>query len=155
MSHAIQQHWLPTPAFLRGPGIAFRKCPWWICSRKHSTSKLSCIWRAERERLRPDSPCSNRRMNSSPAASPPAFEFKAARQPVFWAACAYSMGIIAGLYAWRPALWWIVGIAAFVLAAGYFNRRRPGFAWALGLSAFFFAGAVHLQMRQVSRSFDT
>jgi|tagenome__1003787_1003787.scaffolds.fasta_scaffold20988443_7 competence protein ComEC len=94
-------------------------------------------------------------MNSSPAASPPAFEFKAARQPVFWAACAYSMGIIAGLYAWRPALWWIVGIAAFVLAAGYFNRRRPGFAWALGLSAFFFAGAVHLQMRQVSRSFDT
>jgi competence protein ComEC len=74
---------------------------------------------------------------------------------MFWAACAYSGGIVAGVYAWRPALWWIVATGSFLLAAGYFSRRRPRFAGALGLSAVFFAGAVHIQMRQASRAFDT
>jgi hypothetical protein len=42
-------------------------------------------------------------MNGIPtSASPPAFHFKASRQPMLWAAVAYSLGIVAGVYLWRP-----------------------------------------------------
>ena len=35
---------------------------------------------------------------------------------MLWAAPAYSLGIIAGVYLWRPALWWTIAITAFVAA---------------------------------------
>src|SRR5581483_1267929 len=82
-----------------------------------------------------------RMISPSTSAGPPAFEFKPARQPLFWVAIAYSMGIIAGVYAWRPALWWFVATMVFLFSTGYFVRRRPKVAWALALSAFFLAGA--------------
>src|SRR6266702_1921979 len=91
---------------------------------------------------------------SSPA-SLPIFQFKAARQPMLWAAAAYSMGIIAGVYLWRPALWWVVGGGAFIAAAGYFARRRSGPGWALALGAFFLAGALHIQVRGTTPRLDT
>jgi hypothetical protein len=75
-------------------------------------------------------------MTSSPTpASPPAFHFKASRQPMLWAAVAYSLGIVAGVYLWRPVLWWIVAVAAFVAAAVYFAERRSGLGWSLALGA--------------------
>src|ERR1700758_4245484 len=66
-------------------------------------------------------------MIASPTSSgPPAFQFKASRQPMLWAACAYSLGIVAGVYAWRPAVWWLIAVAVFVAAAAYFGSRRSG-----------------------------
>jgi competence protein ComEC len=74
---------------------------------------------------------------------------------MLWAAVAYSLGIIAGVYFWRPALWWVVAGAAFVCAAAYFARRRPCVGWALALGAFFLFGALHVQVRGASRRLDT
>ena len=88
-------------------------------------------------------------------AGPPAFHLKATRQPLLWAALAYSSGIIAGVYLWRPALWWVVAGGAFVGAATFFARRRSGLGWALALAAFCLAGALHIQVRGASNRFDT
>jgi len=95
-------------------------------------------------------------MNGIPtAADPPAFHSKAPRQPMLWAAVAYSSGIVTGVYAWRPALWWVVAGALFACAAGYFVRRRPGLGWALTLGAFFLFGALHIQVRGAATHLDT
>jgi len=95
-------------------------------------------------------------MIASPTSSgPPAFQFKASRQPMLWAACAYSLGIAAGVYAWRPAVWWVVAVAVFGAAAAYFVSRRSGVAWLLALGTFFLAGALHIQMRSTSPRLDT
>jgi len=94
-------------------------------------------------------------MISSTAQGPPAFQFKASRQPMLWAALAYSLGIAAGMYAWRPALWWIAAGAAFISAAAYFVTRRSGLAWILTLASFFLAGALHIQMRSAVPRLDT
>jgi len=74
---------------------------------------------------------------------------------MLWAAAAYSLGIIAGVYAWRPPLWWVIAGAAFLAAAAYFVRRRSRLGWALALGAFFLAGALHLQLRGASTRLDT
>jgi len=97
-------------------------------------------------------------MNGLPTptpASPPIFSIKAPRQPMLWAVLAYSSGIVAGVYLWRPTLWWVVATAAFVAAAAYFARRRSGLGWALALGAFFLAGALHIQARGASNHLDT
>jgi len=88
-------------------------------------------------------------------AGPPTFDFKAARQPMLWAAVTYSLGIIAGVYQWRPVLWWVAAVALFVLAAAYFARRRPTLGWTLALATFFLAGALHVQVRGASTHLDT
>jgi competence protein ComEC len=74
---------------------------------------------------------------------------------MLWAAVAYSFGIIAGVYLWRPALWWVVAGAAFVYAAGYFARRRSRLGWVLALGGLFLFGALHVQMREASTRLDT
>lgn len=89
------------------------------------------------------------------SAGPDFFQFKAPRQPMLWAAGTYSAGIVAGVYAWRPPLWWVVGGAVFIIAATYFSMRRPGVAWALALGTFFLAGAIHVQMRSAAPRLDT
>jgi competence protein ComEC len=95
-------------------------------------------------------------MIASPTSSgPPAFQFKASRQPMLWAACAYSLGIVAGVYAWRPAVWWLIAVAVFGAAAAYFGSRRSGVAWLLALGTFFLAGTLHIQMRSASPRLDT
>ncbi len=69
-----------------------------------------------------------------------------ARQPLFWAALFFAGGIWLGHVAWRPASWWVVGIAVFAAAAGYFLRHRPQVARALALSACALAGAFAVQV---------
>ncbi len=74
---------------------------------------------------------------------------------MLWAASAYSLGIIVGVYAWRPASWWIAAGAVFIGAAAYFVGRRSGVAWVLGLGALFLAGALHVQLRSACPRLDT
>jgi len=74
---------------------------------------------------------------------------------MLWAAMAYSCGIIAGVYCWRPALWWVLAMAAFSAAAAYFASRRFALGWALALGALFLAGALHIQMRGALPRLDT
>ena len=74
---------------------------------------------------------------------------------MLWAAVAYSCGITAGIYLWRPVLWWLVAGASFVAAASYFALRRSGLGWALALGAFFLAGALHIQVRGSAVRLDT
>ena len=86
-------------------------------------------------------------MNTAPKSpGPPIIPLKATRQPMLWAALAYSAGITAGVYFWRPPLWWIVAAVAFLIAGGYFVRRRPWIAGALTLAILFFVGALHVQL---------
>ncbi len=74
---------------------------------------------------------------------------------MLWTAVAYSLGIIAGVYLWRPTLWWIVAVTAFIAAAAFFAHRRSGVGWLLALAAFFLAGALHIQLRGASTRLDT
>ncbi len=66
------------------------------------------------------------------------------RQPLFWAAVAFSTGIVAGTYLCRPPLWWFLAAAVFLLGAVRFrgpeNWRAP-FAWALAMASLVTAGA--------------
>jgi competence protein ComEC len=66
---------------------------------------------------------------------------------MLWAALSYASGIVAGLYAERPALYWIAAAAAFLAASLYFIPRRKWLATALALGALFLAGALHIQLR--------
>ena len=74
---------------------------------------------------------------------------------MLWAAVSYSLGIIAGVYLWRPALWWTIAATAFIAAASYFAQRRSGLGWLLALGAFFLAGALLIQVRDASTRLDT
>ena len=74
---------------------------------------------------------------------------------MLWSAVSYSLGIIAGAFLWRPALWWLVAGAAFLLAAAYFAPRRSAVGWTLALSALFLAGALHMQARAGGPRLDT
>ena len=73
------------------------------------------------------------------------------RQPMLWAAIAHALGIIAGLYAWRPPSWWIFAGAFFLCVACYLMNRRSRFAWCIALAVLFFAGALHVQLRPGAR----
>lgn len=74
---------------------------------------------------------------------------------MMWAAVAYSLGIVAGVYLWRPTLWWVLAGSFFVAAASYLSRRRTWLAWTLALGAFFLFGALHVQIRGASTRLDT
>jgi len=74
---------------------------------------------------------------------------------MLWAALFYSLGIIGGKYAWRPASWWVVAGAVFLGAGFYFVGRRRWFGVALALGAFFVAGAFHIQMRGATPLLET
>jgi len=82
------------------------------------------------------------------AAAPPTIPRNPlSRQPMLWAASAYSCGLVAGVYVWRPALWWLVGAVAFCASGAYFLPRRSYAAFALALSALFVTGAFMMQVR--------
>ena len=72
-------------------------------------------------------------------------------QPLLYAAFAFSAGIVVGSFAWRPALWWLVAIGAFALAAGYWlaSRMRP--ARIAVLLVLFFLGGLNIQLRTPPR----
>jgi competence protein ComEC len=94
---------------------------------------------------------------ASDPAPPPPFEFhlKPTRQPMLWAALAYSCGIIAGTYLWHPPALWIASAIAFLAAGFYFLQERSWFAATLVLMAFFLAGALHIQLRDPANLPDT
>ncbi|HEV3512031.1 MAG TPA: ComEC/Rec2 family competence protein [Candidatus Sulfotelmatobacter sp.] len=73
---------------------------------------------------------------------------------MLWAAAAYAVGITTGVYAWRPASWWIIATVVIISASAWFTTRRPRFGWTLALVAFL-AGALHIQVRPRSSHFDS
>lgn len=91
----------------------------------------------------------------APSAGPPDFHLKPTRQPMLWAAAAYSSGIVAGAYAWRPASWWVTAGVAFLAAGLYFVHRRRWLGLFLTLGVFFLGGALEIQLRGFSPSADT
>src|SRR5712671_903189 len=88
---------------------------------------------------------------------PPALEspLKPTRQPMLFAALAYSVGIIAGTYLAHPPALWIAAASAFLLAGLYFRHRQKSLAATLALGAFFLAGALHIQLRGAANFPDT
>ena len=68
------------------------------------------------------------------------------RQPMFWAAVVLSLGLWTGARAWRPAVWWIIAILFFAIAALCFLSRRAWMARTLALAAWFLFGALLIQI---------
>ncbi len=69
------------------------------------------------------------------------------RQPLFWAAVSFSLGLWTGVRAWRPPSWWVIAVVAFVFAATWFLSKRVWLAKALSLGAWFLLGAFLIQIR--------
>src|SRR5580658_2013860 len=94
-------------------------------------------------------------IDTPPALSTPLeFRPKPPRQPMLWTALSYSLGIVTGVHAWRPASWWVAAAVAFLAAGLYFVRRRKWFGVSLALGAFFLAGALHIQLRGPTDALD-
>lgn len=91
----------------------------------------------------------------STPAGPPTFSLKAPRQPVLWAAFAYSAGLVVGVREWRPAAWWVAACILFIASAAYFARKRVRIGWIVALGAFSLAGAFQIQARLASPRLDT
>jgi len=72
---------------------------------------------------------------------------KPPRQPLFWAALAFSCGLWTGVRAWRPPSWLVIAVVAFVLAAAWFLPKRAWLAKALSLGAWVLLGAFLIQVR--------
>jgi len=72
---------------------------------------------------------------------------KPPRQPLFWAAIFFSLGLCCGLRVWRPPAWWVIAIVVFVLGACWFVPRRTWLARTLALGAWFLFGALLIQVR--------
>ncbi len=66
---------------------------------------------------------------------------------MLWIVLSYGAGIIAGVHAWRPALWWVVAAMIILAAAAYYRTRRSSLGWILALGVFFLIGALHIQAR--------
>ncbi len=69
------------------------------------------------------------------------------RQPLFWAASAFSLGLWTGARAWRPPSWWVVALLAFIFASLWFLSRRAWLAKVLSLGAWVLIGAFLVQVR--------
>ena len=72
---------------------------------------------------------------------------KPPRQPLFWAAVAFSLGLWTGVRAWRPPSWWVIAVVVFVFAASWFLSKRAWLGKALSLGAWFLLGAFLIQVR--------
>jgi len=72
---------------------------------------------------------------------------KPPRQPLFWAALAFSLGLWMGVRTWRPPSWWVIAVVAFVFAASWFLAKRAWLAKALSLGAWILLGAFLIQVR--------
>lgn len=75
-----------------------------------------------------------------------------ARQPLFWAALFFSVGIVLGNYAWRPASWWAAAGIVFVVSAICVVRKRTLSPKILAFAALIAIGALSIQMRRDSES---
>jgi competence protein ComEC len=68
------------------------------------------------------------------------------RQPLFWAALAFSFGLWAGERTWRPPSWWAIAVVVFLLSSSWFLTKRPGLAKAMSLGAWVLLGALFIQI---------
>jgi len=69
------------------------------------------------------------------------------RQPLFWAALVFSVGLWTGVRAWRPPSWWMIAVVVFVFAASFFLSQRAWLAKTLSLGTWFLLGAFLIQIR--------
>jgi competence protein ComEC len=74
-------------------------------------------------------------------------DHKPPRQPLLWAAIAFSAGLWTGLRTWRPPSWWVLAVMAFILAAVWFSSKRALLGKALSLAVWFLLGAFLIQIR--------
>jgi competence protein ComEC len=83
---------------------------------------------------------------------------KPPRQPLFWAAAVFSLGLWTGERLWRPPSWWVIALVALILAALFFLSRRAWLAKSLSFGAWFLLGALLIQVRdqpdQVQKNAD-
>src|ERR1700751_1459927 len=75
-----------------------------------------------------------------------------ARQPLFWAALFFSVGIVVGNYAWRPPSWWVVAGIVFIASAICIARKSTLLPRVLGLAALIAVGALSIQLRRSNAS---
>jgi hypothetical protein len=76
-------------------------------------------------------------------------DLKPPRQPLFWAAIAFSLGLWTGVRAWRPPSWWVIAVVAFVFAASWFLPKRAWLSKVLSFGAWFLLGAFLIQVREL------
>lgn len=69
------------------------------------------------------------------------------RQPLLWAAFAFSGGTLAGVYAWRPPVWWLTVAIVFGAFTFVLRRRSAGLARLVSLGVVFAAGALSIELR--------
>jgi competence protein ComEC len=84
---------------------------------------------------------------AAPSTTSPFRTSVATRQPLLYAALAFAAGIVAGPYAWRPPVWFLIAIAAFTASSAYWARTRGCVARGLALSVLFWLGAFSIQVR--------
>ena len=72
------------------------------------------------------------------------------KEPVFLAALAFSVGIIAANYLWRSPQSWLIACLVALLGAAFFYRRSPQVAFGLALVALIPLGGFYLQARDAA-----
>ena len=72
------------------------------------------------------------------------------KEPVFLAALAFSLGIIAANYLWRSPQSWLMALLVALVGAAFFCRRSPQTAFALTLVALIPLGGFYLQTRDAA-----
>ncbi len=72
------------------------------------------------------------------------------KEPVFLAALAFSVGIIAANYLWRSPQSWLMACLVALLGAAFFYRRSPQIAFGLALLALIPLGGFYLQARDAA-----
>jgi hypothetical protein len=70
------------------------------------------------------------------------------RQPLFWAAVAFSLGLWTGAHAWRSASWWVTAVVVFVLASLWFAAKRAWMSKVLALTVWLLLGAFLIQIQR-------
>lgn len=66
---------------------------------------------------------------------------------MLWASFSYSSGLIAGVYLWRPPLWWFAATVVLAALAGACLTLREDFSRPLAFGALFLVGALMMQVR--------
>lgn len=71
------------------------------------------------------------------------------RQPLLWAALAFSAGLWTGARAWRPPTWWAIAIVGFSVAVLWFLKKRTWLALVLSVGIWFLLGSFYVQIRHL------
>ena len=72
------------------------------------------------------------------------------KEPVFLAALAFSVGVIAANYLWRSPQSWLMACLVALVGAAFFYRRSPQIAFGLALLALIPLGGFYLQARDAA-----